>query len=133
MKTIIELLENSAEKFGNNPYVFEKKTEKYEAITYKETREEVYKVAAGFLVMGIHKGDRIALISESRIDWVLSELGILYTGAINVPLSILLKEGADLKFRLEHSESRWLIISSCQLDKIKSISTSATTGVYFPW
>ena len=121
MKTIIELLENSAEKFGNNPYVFEKKTEKYEAITYKETREEVYKVAAGFLAMGIRKGDRVALISESRIDWVLSELGILYTGAINVPLSILLKEGADLKFRLEHSESKWLIISSCQLDKIKPI------------
>jgi long-chain acyl-CoA synthetase len=121
MKTIVELLEKSTQKYPDNPYLLEKKTEKYEAITYKKTKEQVYKVAAGLLAMGIRKGDRVALISESRTDWVLSELGILHTGAVNVPLSILLKEGIDLKFRLEHSETRWVIVSGNQLDKIKAI------------
>jgi long-chain acyl-CoA synthetase len=121
MKTIIDLLENSAQKYANNPYILEKKTDRYEALTYKETKEQVYKVAAGLLALGIKKGDRIALLSESRTDWVISELGILHTGAVNVPLSIILKEGADLKFRLEHSETRWVIISGNQLDKVKSI------------
>ena len=121
MRTIIELLENSVQKYPDNPYLFEKKTEKYESVTFKETREQVYKVAAGLLALGIRKGDRIALISESRTDWVISELGILHTGAVNVPLSILLKEGADLKFRLEHSETRWVIVSGNQLYKIRSI------------
>ncbi len=54
---------------------------------------QAYKVAAGLLALGIKKGDRIALFSESRTDWVISELGVLHTGAICVPLSILLKEG----------------------------------------
>jgi long-chain acyl-CoA synthetase len=121
MKTIVELLENSAQKYGNNPYLLEKKTDRYEAITFKETKEQAYKVAAGFLALGIKKGDRIALLSESRTDWVISELGILHAGAINVPLSILLKEGADLKFRLDHSESKWVIVSGNQIDKINSI------------
>ncbi len=121
MKTLIDLLENSAQKYANNPYLLEKKTDRYEATTYKETKEQVYKVAAGLLAMGIRKGDRIALISEGRTDWVISELGILYTGAVNVPLSILIKESAELKFRLEHSETRWIIISGNQIDKIKSI------------
>jgi long-chain acyl-CoA synthetase len=121
MKTIIDLLENSAQKYANNPYLLEKKTDRYEATTYKETKEQVYKVAAGLLALGIRKGDRIALISEGRTDWVISELGILYTGAVNVPLSILIKESAELKFRLEHSETRWIIISGNQIDKIKSI------------
>jgi long-chain acyl-CoA synthetase len=121
MKTIIDILENSAQKFANNPYILEKKTEKYEALTYKETREQVYKVAAGLIALGLKKGDRVALLSESRTDWVISELGVLYAGAISVPLSILLKESADLKFRLEHSESRWLIVSGNQLDKINTI------------
>jgi len=121
MKTIVELLENSAQKYGNNPYLLEKRTDRYEAITYSETREQAYKVAAGLLVLGIKKGDRIALLSESRTDWVISELGILHTGAISVPLSILLKEGADLKFRLDHSESRWIIVSALQAGKINSI------------
>ncbi len=121
MKTIVELLENSSQKYANNPYVLEKKTDKYEAITYRETKEQVYKVAAGLLALGIRKGDRVALISESRIDWVLSELGVLHTGAICVPLSIMLKEGTDLKFRLEHSETRWVICSGNQVNKINSI------------
>ncbi len=121
MKTIIDLLEHSTQKYGNNPYLLEKKTDRYEALTYKQTEDQVYKVAAGLLALGIQKGDRVALISESRSDWVISELGVLHTGAICVPLSILLKEGADLKFRLDHSESRWVIISGNQLDKVKSI------------
>lgn len=121
MRTIIELLENSAQKYASNPYLLEKKTDKYEAITYKETKEEAWKVAAGLISLGIKKGDRIALLSESRTDWVTSELGVLHTGAISVPLSILLKEGADLKFRLDHSESRWIIVSAHQLDKVNSI------------
>lgn len=121
MKTIIDLLQNSAQKYPDNPYIFEKRTGRYEALTYKETREEAYKVAAGLLAMGIRKGDRIALISESRTDWIISELGILHAGAVNVPTSIILKEGADLKFRLEHSETRWVIISGNLRERITSI------------
>ena len=121
MKTIVELLEVSARKYANNPYLLEKKADKYEAITYKETQEQAYRVAAGFLALGIKKGDRVALLSEARTDWVISELGVLNTGAVSVPLSITLREGADLKFRLDHSESKWVIVSNLQLDKINSI------------
>ena len=42
MKTIVELLENSAQKYGDNPYLFEKKTDKYEAITHKQTKEQAH-------------------------------------------------------------------------------------------
>ncbi|MEN8224493.1 MAG: AMP-binding protein [Bacteroidota bacterium] len=121
MKTIVELLEKSAQKYGNNTYILEKKTDRYEGITYKETKEQVYKVAAGLLALGVKKGDRIALLSESRTDWVISELGVLHAGAVSVPLSILLNEDTDLKFRLEHSESKWIIVSGNQLDQINSI------------
>ena len=121
MKTIIELLENSSKRYPNNPYLFEKKADRYEALTYKETKEEAYRVAAGLISLGIMKGDRVALISESRTDWVTSELGILHIGAVSVPLSILLKEGAELKFRLDHSETKWVIISGNHLDKINSV------------
>ena len=121
MKTIVELLENSAEKFAENPYLFEKKTGKYEAITFRQTREQAYKIAAGFIELGLKKGDRVALLSEARTDWVLSELGILLTGAVSVPLSITLREGNDLRFRIEHSESKWIIISGLQLSKINAI------------
>ena len=53
--------------------------------------------------LGLNKGDRVALISEGRNDWVMSEIGILYCGAINVPISVKIDEPSDLKFRLTHS------------------------------
>lgn len=121
MDTIIELLAHSAEKFADNPYLLEKKKEKYEAITYKETKEQAYEVAAGFLAMGIKKGDRVAIISEHRTDWVISELGIIHAGAISVPLSFLMKEGGDFKFRLEHSGTRWVITTNSQYPKLEPI------------
>jgi long-chain acyl-CoA synthetase len=121
MKTLIDLLDESVRKFSDNPYIYEKKNDSYEALTYREIKEQVYKIAAGFMALGLKKGDRVALVSESRNDWLISEMGILHTGAISVPLSILLKEGSDLKFRLDHTESRWIIISASQYDKINLI------------
>ncbi|HBE40588.1 MAG TPA: long-chain fatty acid--CoA ligase [Bacteroidales bacterium] len=121
MKTIPELFEVSVRKYGNNPYLLEKRTDKYVATTFSETKEQAFRFAAGLLSLGIRKGDRVALLSESRTDWVISELGVLHTGAISVPLSILLKEGGDLKFRLEHSETRWIIVSKLQYAKIRTI------------
>jgi len=121
MKTIPELFEASVRKYENNPYLLEKRTDKYVATTFREARDQAYSFAAGLLSMGIRKGDRVALLSESRTDWVISELGVLHTGAVSVPLSILLKEGADLRFRLDHSESRWIIVSGLQYEKIRSI------------
>ena len=121
MKTIPELFEKSAGKYENNPYLLEKRTEKYVTTTFGEARKQAYRFAAGLLSIGIRKGNRIALLSESRTDWVISELGVLHTGAISVPLSILLKEGADLKFRLEHSGTRWIIVSELQYAKIRAI------------
>ncbi len=115
------MLEVSAQKYPDNPYLLEKKADCYKSTTFRETKDQAFKIAAGLLSLGINKGDRIALLSESRTDWVISELGILVAGAISVPLSILLKEGTDLKFRLDHSESRWVMVSGLQYDKINSI------------
>jgi len=120
MKTIIDLFEDSVSKFSNNPYIWEKETNEYKALSYKETQNEVYRLAAGLMSLGIKKGDKIALLSEGRKLWVLSELAILYTGAVNVPLSIKL-DGPDLHFRIEHSESIFIFVSGGQSPKIESI------------
>ena len=53
--------------------------------------------------------------------WVIGELGILYAGGVNVPLSIKLEEGSDLVFRIRHSDSRFVIVSGTQLPKVRRI------------
>lgn len=120
MTTIINLFESSVEKYFNNSFLWEKETSKYKPTSYSETLEHVKLYAAGLLDTGIQKGDRIALLSEGRNLWVTSELAILYTGAVNVPLSVKLEDN-DLKFRLEHSGTKIIIVSNNQAEKVKRI------------
>ncbi len=58
--------------------------------------------------LGLNKGDRVALISKSRNDWVVSEMGILYCGAINVPISIKHGESERPQVPLNHSGCRFV-------------------------
>lgn len=124
MKTIVELFETSVEKYAGNIYLMEKKNGKYEGITYRETRNQVLRFAAGLLQLGVQKGDRVGLISEGRPDWAIAELGILYAGGINVPLSTKLDAPPELIFRMNHSESKILIVSRNQAHKAEEIRES---------
>jgi long-chain acyl-CoA synthetase len=121
MKTIIGLFEKSVEKYSANPFLWEKKDAAFEPLTYEETKKQVYRLAAGLLSMEVEAGEKFALLSEGRNDWIIGELGILYTGAVNVPLSIKLEEKNDLIFRLNHSETKYIMVSAGQLKKIRAI------------
>ncbi len=120
MKTIVQLFEENVEKYPSNPLLMEKISDKYESTSYQEAKDKIENYAAGLLSLGIKKGDRLALLSEGRNDWVYSELAMLYIGAINVPLSIKL-EATEVKFRLEHSGTRMIIVSKRQAEKVESI------------
>ncbi len=120
-RTLPNLFEESANKYANNPLMWEKLFDKYEPLTYGDMKPLVYKFAAGLLKLGLQKGDRAALISEGRNDWVMSELAILYCGGVNVPISVKIDEPNDLKFRIAHSESKFVVVSKNHLQKIRRI------------
>lgn len=120
MKTIVELFEENVRRYPDNPLLQEKIGDSYQSTSYKEAFNHVQNYAAGLLSLGIKKGERMALLSEGRSDWVYSELAILYTGAINVPLSVKL-EPSEVKFRLEHSGTRMIIVSKGQAHKVEEI------------
>jgi long-chain acyl-CoA synthetase len=121
MRTIPILFEEAVKKYSKNPLLKEKITNEYQSISYEETRDKVYHFAAGLMSLGVMHGDRIALISEGRNDWIISELAILYCGAINVPLSVKLIESTEIKFRINHAECKIIITSKGQAAKIKEI------------
>ncbi len=101
--------------------LLEKRGTAYEGLTFQQVRPIVHECAAGLLALGVNKGDRIGLISEGRNDWLIAELAVLYTGAINVPLSVKIEELSELKFRLAHSGCRMVIVSGAQAHKVYAI------------
>lgn len=122
--TIIDLLNESVEKYAQNPFLWEKTTTEFIPTTYLETKKQTHLLAAGLIQLGVGIGDKVALLSEGRNAWIIGELGILHAGAVNVPLSIKLEERTDLIFRLIHSEAKYIMVSGSQLKKIRAIVDS---------
>jgi long-chain acyl-CoA synthetase len=119
--TIPSMFEQSVQTYPDNVMMMEKRDGAYRNSTYREIHEQVLACAAGLIEYGIRKGDRIALISEGRNDWIIAELGILYAGAVNVPLSVKIDELSEIKFRLAHSGCRLAIVSRSQAPKVFQI------------
>ena len=125
--TIIDFVEKYSRQFENHPYLREKVNGTWKEITQGQTREEAYRIGAGLMSLGLKKGDKIALLSESRAMWILAELGALYAGAVDVPLSVNLGEGKDLIFRINHSDAKWILVSGNHLPKIRAILPECPT------
>ncbi|MEN8192995.1 MAG: AMP-binding protein [Bacteroidota bacterium] len=120
-QTLPYLFEESVKKYPNNILMWEKTDDKYVGTTYKEMQVLIHEFAAGLFQLGLQKGDRTALIAEGRNDWVMSEMGILFVGGVDVPISVKIDELNDLKFRLAHSGCKYAIVSKRQLDKMRQI------------
>ena len=119
--TIIDFVDNCAEKYGDATFMREKRDGVWTETSYRTTREEGIIYAAGFMALGLQKGEKVALISEGRNAWIYSELGVLYAGATDVPLSFKLESDFDLTFRINHSDSRFIIASESQIDKVRRV------------
>ncbi|MEA5127121.1 MAG: AMP-binding protein [Proteiniphilum sp.] len=131
-KTILDILKEAVEKYGDRPYLYEaRKGTQYTSISYKQVEERTLQFAAGLMALGIKAGDRIALISEGKNNWVIGELGILHAGAISVPLSVKLQTEQDLSFRINHSECVAVLASDQQIAKLRLMKSLFTTVKHY--
>ncbi|MBQ5647684.1 MAG: AMP-binding protein [Alistipes sp.] len=120
-RTIIDLFEGAVAEYGNKEFLVEKHGKVWESTTYAEAKREVLRVGAGLTALGIEPKQTISILAEGCNNWIISELGLLYAGAISVPLSIKLEESNDLLFRLRHADVEAIFVSKYQLPKIRRI------------
>ena len=119
--TIIDFVEKYSKKYADRTYLREKVGDVWTETTFKKTRDEGRILAAGFMALGLQKGEKVSLLAEARNLWVISELGILYAGGVNVPLSYKLESDKDISFRINHSDSVYAVASENELPKIRRI------------
>lgn len=124
-KTIPELFEFLTDDYGvKHPEKFiisRKVGGKYTGITYAELKEQTRSFAFGLTELGIGKGDKVAILSENRPEWVYADLAILGLGAVDVPLYPSLTSDS-VEFILNNSEAKGIIISTkFQLTKLLKI------------
>ena len=120
-RTLIDLFEESVEKFGEETFLLEKDNGIYQSTTYSQTRLLAQQFGAGLCSLGFGKKSNASILSEGRNLWIIGELAIFYAAGVNVPLSVKLEESSDLLFRLIHADVALIMVSSRQLAKIRII------------
>jgi len=88
-------------------------------VHYRELEIRSRRIAAMLRLLGIQKGDRVAILSENRPEWGLAYFGIVRAGAIAVPIMVdfTAEQIANI---LAHSECKALFVSSKLEAKLSS-------------
>jgi long-chain acyl-CoA synthetase len=71
---------------GSQPILRYPRDGGWASVTWAEFAERVRRVAGGLVALGIQPGDRVALMSSTRVDWTLADYAILAAGAVSVPI-----------------------------------------------
>ena len=79
---------DQAERYSGQPFLWRKVAGEWQALTWKDVADRTRALAHGLRALGIGRGDRVALVSESRPEWFIADLAIMTTGAITVPAYI---------------------------------------------
>ncbi len=115
---IFNFLTTGYDKRNTKP-VFKRKIDgKYTDISYGEFKEQTESLALGLASLGVKRGDKVAIISENRVEWAYSDFAILGLGAVNVPLYPI-STADTVQYILNDSEAVGVIVSTeLHLNKI---------------
>ncbi len=126
-KTIPELFQIMTKEFGKGkerPLFKYKSGEQWQSISYDEAYRDTEYFSLGLASLGVKRGDKVAIISENRPEWVYSDNAILALGAIDVPLYPI-STAETLEFILNNSESVGIVVSNkFHLNKVLKIRNS---------
>ncbi len=103
-----------AARQGDRPFLWAKRGGPYQSQSWAETAGQVRRLARSLVALGIEPGDRVALVSENRPEWVVADLAIMSAGAITVPAYVT-NTVDDHRHILGNSGARAVIVSTAAL------------------
>ncbi len=99
----------------------------------QEYVDKANSISRGLIKLGVQPNDKIAIISmTNRTEWNICDIGILQTGAQDVPIYPTISED-EYEYVLNHSESTYVFVSCTEvLEKIKKIKQNVPSlkGIY---
>jgi long-chain acyl-CoA synthetase len=122
--TLTQILTLVTERSQGKPDLLNyKKLDRWVPVSTEEFSRLVRDLALGFYSIGIRPGDHVAILSENRIEWTLSDLALLAIGAADVPIYAT-QAAAQVEFILRDSASRMLMVSTG--DQLRRVASAVS-------
>jgi long-chain acyl-CoA synthetase len=120
-QNLAELHRRQAERLGPRPVLRYKRHGLYHDVSWEDYRADALACAAALADVGVRPGDRVGLVGENRLEWLLADMGILAAGAVNVSPHAPLA-ARQIHFQLADAGACWLFVSTReQRDKVRQV------------
>jgi long-chain acyl-CoA synthetase len=121
VRTIADLPFHAMGRFQKPMVMGQVRGGEVQGISSKELFEQVRDLSLGLSALGMGPRDRIAIVSESRPEWLLTDLATVCAGAVTVPIYPTLS-AAQARYILQDSGARIAVVSTrAQLQKIQEV------------
>jgi long-chain acyl-CoA synthetase len=110
--TLAEMALAVADRFEGAALKY-KEGDDWTELSYDELGKAAREVAAGLIDLGIEKGDRVAIFSETRMEWTLADLGAILAGAVVVPI-YQTSSAEEAEHVLADSESKLVFVEDSE-------------------
>ncbi|KGJ10858.1 long-chain fatty acid--CoA ligase [Paracoccus versutus] len=125
LQSIPALLARNAERFGNRPAYREKEFGIWQSWTWAEAADEIRALALGFLVLGLNRGDHVAIIGRNRPAHYWAMVAAQMCGAVPVPL-YQDAVAEEMAYVLDHCGARFVVCGDQeQVDKVLEVGARA--------
>ncbi len=130
---LVELFLKRADARGDRPFLGAKAGGEWRTQSWREVASQVCLIAENLRRLGLHDGDRVALVSENRPEWCIADLAIMAAGCVTVPAYVTNTERDHLHI-LDNSGARAVIVSTEKLSipLIPAIMRSGFAEIVIP-
>src|SRR5437763_8184723 len=84
--TVASLSRTAAEQFGSNIAARYKDGDEWRELTYADVGTAIDEIALGLIELGLEHGDRVCILSDTRLEWTLASCAISAAGGVVVPI-----------------------------------------------
>jgi long-chain acyl-CoA synthetase len=108
MRNLSQIFRSQAEKYNQRLAVEKRQQGVWRGWSWKEYYDTAKALGLGLHQLGIRKGDRVALLSENRLEWIAADMGIIGIGACSVPIYVTLL-AQEVAYIIDNSGSKVFI------------------------
>ena len=105
---------------GDRPALLSFHKHSVDTWSFADLSDDVRRLGSGLLQAGLAQGQRVAIYSPNRPEWLIGCLAVLYAAAVPVPIDSQIA-GDDLTHVIEDSDARWIMTIRSLSDRLSTM------------